>query len=137
MRALTRWSGPILLTAIVVSACGGGGGDPSAAVKTYLNAVASGDGSTACKQIDTQTISQVIRGAGSNDPSACAKIISQASKLISPAQKKELQSAQASTTSTSGNTAKVKISLAGRARTVTLTKSNGNWLISGAPGAAG
>ena len=137
MRALTRWVGPILFTAIALSACGGGGGDPSATVKSYLNAVASGDGTAACKQIDTQTISQVIRGAGSNDPAACAKIISQASQLISAAQKKQLQSAQASTTSISGNTAKVKISLAGRARTVTLTKSNGNWLISGAPGATG
>ena len=137
MRALTRLVGPVLLTAIVVSACGGSGGDPSAAVRTYLNAVANGDGTTACKQIDTQTLGQVIRGAGSNDPAACAKIISQASQLISPAQKKQLQSAQISTASTSGNTAKVKISLAGRTRTVTLTKSNGNWLISGAPAATG
>ena len=136
MRALVRWGGPALLTAIVVSACGGAG-DPSAAVKSYLNAIAAGDGSTACKQISQQAIAQIVRARGSSDPAACANVIKQASQLISPTQKKELQSANVTTVSTSGNTARVRITLGGQTRTVTLNQSGGKWQISGGFGATG
>jgi hypothetical protein len=125
-----------LVTATVVTACGGAG-DPSAAVRSYLNAIATGDGATACKQISQQAIAQIVRGRGSSDPTACANIIKQASQLISPTQKKELQSAKVTTASTSGNTARVRITLGGRTRTVALTQSGGKWQISGGFGATG
>jgi hypothetical protein len=128
-RAILRSTGAILLGSLALSACGGGA-DPKSVVKTYLNALASGDGKTACKQLDQQAINKLLGSASQGQ--SCATLLSQVNKLLPASQKQALQSAQVTGSSTSGNTAKVTLTISGKTRTVHLIQSGGNWVITSA-----
>jgi hypothetical protein len=125
-RAILRSTGAILLGSVSLSACGGSS-DPKSVVKSYLNALASGDGKTACKVLDPKAINKLLGSAPQGQ--SCSTVLSQVDKLLPASEKQALQSAQVTGSSTSGNTAKVTLSISGKTRTVNLIQSGGNWVI--------
>ncbi|HEV3129990.1 MAG TPA: hypothetical protein VGY32_13475 [Solirubrobacteraceae bacterium] len=125
-RAILRSTVAILLGSVALSACDGSS-DPKPVVKSYLNALASGDGTTACKLLDPKAINKLLGSAPHGQ--SCSTLLSQVNKLLPASEKQALQSAQVTGSSTSGNTAKVTVSISGKTRTVNLIQSAGNWVI--------
>jgi hypothetical protein len=130
-RSLLRSTGAIVLGAAALGGCGGGS-DPQSVVTTYLNALANGDGKTACKQLDTAAVNKLIGSASAGQ--SCASLLSQVNKLLPASEKQALKNAKVTGSSTSGNTANVSLTINGRSRTVKLVKSGGNWVITGGSG---
>jgi hypothetical protein len=125
-RSILRSTGAILLGTVALSACGGSA-DPKSVVQSYLKALASGDGKTACKELDPKAINKLL--ATGSQGQSCSTLLSQVNKLLPASEKQALQNAQVTGSSTSGNTAKVTLTISGKTRTVNLTQSGGNWVI--------
>jgi hypothetical protein len=94
--------------------------------------VANGDGTTACKQLDTAAVNKLIGSASTGQ--SCAALLSQVNKLLPASEKQALKSAKVTASSTNGNTATVTLSINGKSRSVKLVKSGGNWVITGGSG---
>ena len=127
------------LAAAVVSACGSSSGSngannastPSTAVKTYLTALANGDGATACGALTPALQEQelkLVRSQGIK-ASSCPNLVSQLRAHITSAQRSLLLNATISRVTVQGSTAMVTVK--GAAHATTLTKSGGKWLIAG------
>jgi hypothetical protein len=122
-------------TATGLAACGGSGSDPSAVVKTYLSAVANGDGKTACDQLTQAAQNQAAAGgqrAGLG--SSCAVFLSKAAGVIPAAAKDALKNAQVGGTNISGDGATVQVTIQSinRTRPLHLSKVGGRWLVNDA-----
>lgn len=123
------------LVAAAVSACGGSSGSsqnsPSTAVKSYLTALATGDGARACGVLTTTMQNRALSLARSQGikASSCPALFSQLKGQTTAAQRRTLMNAKVGSVRVSGNTATV--TLKGGTQPATLTKSGGKWLISG------
>jgi ABC-type oligopeptide transport system substrate-binding subunit len=132
-RSLLSSAGAVLLGAVALAGCGGS--DPKSAVTTYLNALASGDGKTACAQLDPAAINKLIGSAAAGQ--SCAGLLSSVNKLLPASQKQALQNAKITGSSTSGNNATVNLTINGRSREVKLVNSSGKWVITGGSAVGG
>lgn len=125
------------LAAAALSACGStssssqNAGNPSAAVKTYLTALANGDGATACGALTPALESQELKLARSQGikVSSCPNLVSQLRAHITSAQRAVLLNAKVNRVTVQGSTATVTVK--GATQPTTLTKSDGKWLIAG------
>jgi hypothetical protein len=105
-----------LALALGVAGCGGGGSGEQAAVKqslqSFLAAIGRGDGKAACalvtpagQQALARQIAAITR---SNRTVSCELILTETAKLLTPAVKQALESAQVTKVAISGNTATVR-----------------------------
>jgi hypothetical protein len=129
----------VVVGAAVLAGCGsgaaGGGTDPSAVVKSYLNAFANGDGSTACSLLTPGARAQVLQGAKQFPQlgaKTCAQYVSKASSLTGSL-KQTLSNATVGTASVSGNMATVSVSfkIGGQTESlpIHLTMLGGRWYV--------
>jgi hypothetical protein len=126
------------VAAVAVSACGSSSsssnsnaGSPSAAIKTYLTALANGDGARACGVLTTSMQNRALNLARSQGikASSCSSLFSQVKGQTTAAQRRTLLNAKIASVKVNGNTATV--TLKGGTQAATLTKTGGKWLISG------
>lgn len=126
------------VAAAALSACGSSSSSsndnassPATAVKSYLTAIANGDGATACGALTPSLQEQELKLARSQGikTSSCPNLVSQLKAHITSAQRKVLLNAQVSRVTVQGSTATVTVK--GATHPTTLTKSGGKWLIAG------
>ena len=127
------------LIAVLVAGCGSTNLGPSiAAVKkverTYLTAVATGDGATACSQLTSAQIQAVTQSGASIGAVSCPAAIHDFSRSLKGPAQHDLLAAQIVNPQVNGNAASVQ--LKGSTQTYTFAKVGGKWLISGGISAA-
>ena len=122
-----------ITVAIGVLACGGGGSSDEDQVKdtikSYLSAIADGDGAKACDQLSTNGRTEIAQlgaqvGASTID---CEQIVQQLSSVIGSENTDSLKNAQVSSVQINGNQATATVS--GANVTPTLINSDDHWLI--------
>ncbi len=105
--------------------------DPGAVAKTYLRAVADGDGDKACAQLTTAVGKAAVKLASTSYPkdqiNSCPAAIARLSKENDKASAELLRSARLNQLTVNGKTASVKSTASG---TLKLTRSGSRWLIS-------
>lgn len=129
-----------LAAVVLLTGCGGGNDkpkidqtDPAAVVKGYLNALADGDGKTACAQLSPArqrfAVKALLRPTSLDNFAAdCPDALKKASRDYRPEEQKLLRKATVTKAKINGRTAKLKSSASGE---LTLTRSGGRWVISG------
>jgi len=133
-------SAAALTAATLVAACGGsansgqGASSPSAAVKSYLTAIAHGDGAGACAVLSPALQKRAVSIARSQGikASSCADLFGRVKAHLSPAQLRTFQNAKVSSASHTGTNATVTIN--GASSQPTLAESGGKWVITGGIG---
>ncbi len=101
---------------------------PVAALKTYQNALADGDGAAACSVLTPAVQKRALAAApqsGINAPD-CKSLFSQIAGHLSPAQRKQIRKLQVSKLAIHGNTATVNVK---GGKTATLSRTDGKWLL--------
>ena len=124
---------------VCVTACGstaGASGSVSSTVKRYFAALAAGDGHVACAQLTSEAGAEIVRLAHQAAPqlgvSSCAEAIAKVSKLLNPAQRRELRSVRVVDVHIHGATANAAAKAGGKtSRTYELSKRGQRWLLSG------
>lgn len=111
----------------------GGSGSDSAAVtktmKTYISAVADGDGATACGQLSRTASQQLVTAASSAGYKTCGSAVHMISAKLPASTKKLLHDAQVVDVHVNGRGASAKFK--GGSRAARLRKSGGRWYIAG------
>jgi hypothetical protein len=122
------------IVAMLAAGCGSTDLGPQiAAVKkvehTYLTAIATGDGATACSQLTSAQIQAVVQSGASIGAVSCPAAIHDFARTLKAAAQHQLETAQIVNPQVNGNAASVQ--LKGSTRTYTFAKVGGKWLISG------
>lgn len=125
----------VAVAATALAACGGSSSShdassPGAALKTYLTALANGDGAGACGVLGPAIKKRALEAgsvAGIN-ASDCVSLFSQLKAYFSPAQRSQFRNAKVSSVVIHGNTATATVK---GERPAKLSKSGGKWLITG------
>ena len=121
----------VVLLAAGAAGCGGSSdnGQITNTVKTYLAAIANGNGTTACDQLTNGEANQALQAGASLGAVTCAQAVQDASGNLGGNGKQTLLNAHVINVQVTGNTATAD--LQGGTQTVQLTKIGGRWLISG------
>lgn len=118
--------------ALLPVACGGSGGSPEGTVKTYLNALADGNGKKACDQLTGQAQRDALDYVSSNIPelnaTSCEGAMGAIADNLGGDEKSTLRKAKLHA-KTTGNTATVSVE--GGTSDAQLKKVDGRWYISG------
>jgi hypothetical protein len=135
MRITTKGAG--LAVVLAIAGCGGSSSDlstPSATIKTYLNAVGSGNGQAACDTLSPKLQQQAVQSAKATGIKAdtCAQLFSQVKSHLTADQRKKFTNAKVIKVKETGNTATVSVE--GASSSPELTKTGGKWLITGGVG---
>jgi hypothetical protein len=125
------------IAACTLAACGSSSqsaGSPAAAVKSYLNSLANGDGAGACNVLSPTIQSRELSAARSQGvkASSCANLFSQVRAHLTARQRKLILDSKVASVKQSGNTATV--TLKGARRPLTLQNVGGKWLITAGVG---
>jgi len=123
--------------AVALAACGGsssGASNPQASVRTYLHAIANGDGGAACGVLASELQKRALSVARSQGIKAhdCASLFSEVQAHMDTAKRNAFLHAKITHVSQTGNNATVTI--AGSLDQPTLTKRGGSWVITGGIG---
>ncbi len=126
-----------VLSLTLVAGCGGssgGGSSPTQTVKTYLDAVANGNGGAACAVLTPSLQTRVVKLAKNQGTkvSSCSALFGMVKAHLTPAERNKFLDAKISTGSETGSTARVRVS--GATDEPVLTKTGGRWYISGGVG---
>ncbi len=120
-----------LAAAIALAACGGGGDStsssdsPEAVTKSFLTAIANGDGEQACSYASANAIKQVEQGGGT-----CQDQVTQAAGQVSDQDKQDVANATYEVTDQSDTAATVKVTKSnGDSNSFKLVQENGSWKI--------
>ena len=111
---------------MVVGACGGGSDSPEEVVRDYFKAFADGDGEAACDRLTDDAKREVVEEF---DAASCEDGIEEFADDLDDANKDRLRDSGEATVDEHGDTATVFFE--GAQRPLELTKSGGDWLISG------
>ncbi len=118
-----------------LAGCGGDGDEAAVAntVETYLSALAKGDGQEACDQLTGSQARKVLEGFVVQLPelqaTSCADALSKLSGSLGGEEKGGLEDAEATNVEIRGDSATAEV--VGGTQTVSLTRTDGHWLISG------
>jgi hypothetical protein len=122
----------LLATGLAVG-CGGSDDDPEDVVRTYLEAVADGDGEKACDQLTGEAKRQAVDFLSSQAPefgaTSCEDGLDQLSENLGEDEKDILREPGEATVEIDGDSATVTFEEA--TTPAELTKSGDDWLISG------
>ena len=124
----------VVILIATLSGCGGGASDNSkitSTIKSYLTAVANGNGQAACAELTPAAAQQVRQDATSLGATGCADAINRVSASIGAA-KQALLKAKITSITITGSTATAQ--LQGGTRAPKLQKVGGRWLIAGGLG---
>lgn len=134
----------LVLVAVIFSAsCGGSGGGSAEAeieetIKTYMTALATGDGEEACGQLTgTEARSFPSEAAAylpELQPTSCRDVIKKLSGSLGGPEKETLESVEVDTIKVKGSSARATI--VGGTTAAQLTKEGDRWFISGGLGLA-
>ena len=142
MRTSVRAAAASAVVAAVLAGCGGGDGDKRpdperviAATTDYAHAFGSGDGSKACSLLTPgardSLVARVSSLVGTRD---CAQAMNKLQALAGPNVTGQFRTATASSPTVTGDKATATLTAGGHATQVTLQKSDGDWLLTRAPG---
>jgi hypothetical protein len=130
--------GPAAVALVVcLAACGSSAsGGVSSTIKRYFAALAAGDGHAACAQLTSgataEVVSLVHRDAPQFHATTCVEAMATVSRLLNPAQRRELRSVTVIDVRIQGNTASAAAKAGGKtSRTYALSKRGQHWLLSG------
>jgi tetratricopeptide (TPR) repeat protein len=133
----TKNLGLALAAVAVLAGCGGGGSDKDkaqAVVKTYLGALADGDGEKACDQMTGELKRETVDTLPQDVPAlknlaSCKEVVAVIADNIGGDEKQKLRNIKFAATTVNGDEATVKVE--GATSDVELRKSDGRWYISG------
>ena len=131
-----------LLVLVLVAGCGGGGGDKgsdqqqaTSAVTDWAHAFGKGDGPRACELLTPGArdafVARISSLVGTRD---CADAIAKLPSVAGAAVTGPFQTATVSQVKVTGDKATARLNAGGHSAPVTLTKQDGDWLLTHVPG---
>jgi|SRR5579884_1579347 len=120
-----------MAVAVLPAGCGGSSdsGQISGTIKTYLAAIAHGDGKTACAQLTSDVARELSHAAAGLGATSCPQAVRAVARHLSGHAQQILLNAQVTSVQVSGHRAAAHVK--GATRVFDMTKIGGRWLISG------
>lgn len=143
MRAARSAAAAALAVAALLAGCGGGDDADkapddervTAAVTDYAHAFGGGDGAKACEQLTPEAreafVKRVTTLVGTDD---CAEAIEKLQSLVGPNVSGPFEEATVNGVKVDGDKATANLVAGGHVEEVTLEKTEGDWLLTKAPG---
>ncbi len=129
-----RWAAVPVVVSTAIGGCGGGGavsanGQVASAVKTYLSALARGNGQVACGQLTDAAVQQLIQATASAGVTTCPAAVKEIAGQLGGDGKQKLLTATVTNVQVSGTTSIAEVRSG--TNTARLSKIGGRWLIAG------
>ncbi len=140
---MKRGTSALLALAIALAGCGGGGSKGSdqqqvtTAVTDFAHAFGDGDGKTACSLLTPGArdafVARIASLVGTRD---CAAAIGKLPAVAGVNVTGPFRTAKVDAVTVKGDTATARLTAAGHSAQVSLQKRDGDWLLTGVPGAS-
>jgi hypothetical protein len=115
------------VAALALAGCGGGSeGDVRGAIEGYMSALADGDGDEACSHLSGEMKRRLADAAGNG---SCPEVVEMLAENFGEDDKSKLKDVEVVDIKIKGDTATAGVK--GGDSTAELTKTDGDWLISG------